>query len=546
MYALKKQLQSFTNQQEKHKCRAQVQDAVKKAAGRRGRGERWGCVGGGGRTGFGVEVKPGRPFVHTYITESGPLRLSQATLGIGTATERSVLQCNVGDKAPVLLCSLLPNRIESTCMDLEFGEKGAVVFSVIGPRSVHLAGYFLTASSRRGGGDANESESFGEDIWDTGSNQSGSYGSTEDKYESDFIDDGDIGISPSPRCDSGAVVKDVIEEEKPVNGNRAHRRLRKKHQISDSDEEAVGPQDQIDGHKKSPVSESEEEDGFPISFSLRNRDKKKKIDEDVRLDSKVLDVDKKGMLVVKDEDLEREDEVVAVSSGKLKKNKDRIKSRKPLEIDTVIPVKDIRDKQSKNQSKCAYDEGDEPELCEGQNVKVNQDLAHEVVLTENNAVPKKKKKGKVRRGETEARGDLMVDKCEEGACIEKIDTIGNIEQANIGDDDKHTVVKSGGQGIHDEKEALGSHDKLKRKKKKTKGKSYVEEENTLGETLQKDGNDKNQMMEVVQNKAPRSRKKRDKDQTVCEQHPETTANVNEEPSLDVCHETNEKKRRKNR
>lgn len=73
---------------------------------------------------------------------------SQATLGTGTATKKSVVQCNVGNNSPVFLCSLFPEKAESCQLNLEFEEANEVVFSVIGPRSVHLTGYFLGSGGR--------------------------------------------------------------------------------------------------------------------------------------------------------------------------------------------------------------------------------------------------------------------------------------------------------------------------------------------------------------------------------------------------------------
>lgn len=68
---------------------------------------------------------------------------SQATLALGTATDKSVLQCNVGNKSPVYLCALYPVSAESVQLNLEFEEADDVIFSVLGPRSVFLTGYFL-------------------------------------------------------------------------------------------------------------------------------------------------------------------------------------------------------------------------------------------------------------------------------------------------------------------------------------------------------------------------------------------------------------------
>lgn len=69
----------------------------------------------------------------------------QATLGLGAATEKSILQCSAGRKNPVFLCSLQPNNTESCPLNLQFDEDDVVVFSVIGPRSIHLSGFFAAA-----------------------------------------------------------------------------------------------------------------------------------------------------------------------------------------------------------------------------------------------------------------------------------------------------------------------------------------------------------------------------------------------------------------
>jgi FK506-binding nuclear protein len=78
-------------------------------------------------------------------------------LGHGTATNRSILQCNVGNKSPLLLCVLTPDKVDSCQLNLEFEETDEVIFSVIGPRSVHLTGYFLGRST---GFRPNDDESY--------------------------------------------------------------------------------------------------------------------------------------------------------------------------------------------------------------------------------------------------------------------------------------------------------------------------------------------------------------------------------------------------
>lgn len=64
-------------------------------------------------------------------------------MGFGNATNKSILQCNVGNRSPVYLCSLYPEKTESLQLNLEFEEADEVIFSVIGPRSIHLSGYYL-------------------------------------------------------------------------------------------------------------------------------------------------------------------------------------------------------------------------------------------------------------------------------------------------------------------------------------------------------------------------------------------------------------------
>lgn len=70
----------------------------------------------------------------------------QATLGTGSSTKKSILQCNVGDKKPVYLCSLLPEKFENCPLNLEFEEEDEVIFSVIGAHSIHLSGFFLAGT----------------------------------------------------------------------------------------------------------------------------------------------------------------------------------------------------------------------------------------------------------------------------------------------------------------------------------------------------------------------------------------------------------------
>lgn len=216
---------------------------------------------------WGVEIKPGKPYSHHHDNLHGRLRISQATLGNGKSTNKSTVQCNVGNKAPILLCHLIPDSSETCHLDLEFEEpEESVVFSVLGQRSVHLSGYYIDRPGRVRDLGGDETDSYGEDIAET--DTSGSFSADDDEYESDFIDDDDSiqMYPPSSRRKSGVVIEE-IEDDKPSNENANRRRLKKKHQLSDSDNGVDGSQGQLlVKRNSSAVLDSEDEDGFPILF----------------------------------------------------------------------------------------------------------------------------------------------------------------------------------------------------------------------------------------------------------------------------------------
>ncbi|KAJ6672449.1 PEPTIDYL-PROLYL CIS-TRANS ISOMERASE FKBP53-LIKE [Salix viminalis] len=186
---------------------------------------------------WGVEVRPGKPFIHA--PNSGRrLHISQATLGTGSSLKNSVVQCNVGNSSPVFLCSLFPEKTEISQLHLEFEETVEVVFSVIGPRSVHLTGYYLGGRCGQHSHPDDETESYGEDIVDTETERSAN-GSDEDEYEDSFInDDEDPEImSPSTVYSS----EEIFDKKKRKHGKGSHKRLRKKFQFIESDDEDKMP-----------------------------------------------------------------------------------------------------------------------------------------------------------------------------------------------------------------------------------------------------------------------------------------------------------------
>ena len=56
-------------------------------------------------------MKPGKPCPYHADNVRGKLHVTQATLGIGSSSEKSILQCSSGHKSPVFLCSLLPDKV---------------------------------------------------------------------------------------------------------------------------------------------------------------------------------------------------------------------------------------------------------------------------------------------------------------------------------------------------------------------------------------------------------------------------------------------------
>ncbi|KAM6584665.1 hypothetical protein CsatB_011667 [Cannabis sativa] len=225
---------------------------------------------------WGTEVKPGKPFTHNVDDTRSRLHVSMASLGMGKATTKSVLQCNVGNKSPVFLCSLYPEKTESLQLNLEFEEVDEVIFSVIGPRSIHLSGYYL-GSSGRIRGISEESESYGEDIADTDT-QGSDNSEEEEEFEDSFINDEDPEVYPPSPVSNDGDGEDGLDDKKPLNGKRnSRRRLRKKYQLVESDDEEQSPKMiKSNGRTTVPVLGSEDdEDNFPIFSCIKNRAAKK-------------------------------------------------------------------------------------------------------------------------------------------------------------------------------------------------------------------------------------------------------------------------------
>ena len=78
-------------------------------------------------------------------------------MGSCDAATRTVVQCIVGNKKPIILCSLNPKLTEMCHLEIELEEVDEVLFSVLGQSSVHLSGYYLRPGRR---GNAGEEDSY--------------------------------------------------------------------------------------------------------------------------------------------------------------------------------------------------------------------------------------------------------------------------------------------------------------------------------------------------------------------------------------------------
>ncbi|CAL1379673.1 unnamed protein product [Linum trigynum] len=264
---------------------------------------------------WGVEVKPGRPFTHTSDGGNRRLHVSQASLGNGTATNKSILQCNVGNKSPICLCTLFPNNSEVCQIHVEYQETDDVVFSVIGPRSVHLSGYYKDYGGNHKAGD--DSVSYGEDIGDSDTDRS-VHDSEEDGQENSFINDGDPGTM-SASLVSGDGVKEV--NAKPVNQKCRYKRLRKTYKLTDSDDDnSSDHQAKGFGYNVDAGVDSEEDDGLFLISSLHKKKPSARVHNETDLPSNNLTLVEQPSAIVDGNQQRHRDELKSQmkDKGKLK------------------------------------------------------------------------------------------------------------------------------------------------------------------------------------------------------------------------------------
>ncbi|CAN1265217.1 Peptidyl-prolyl cis-trans isomerase FKBP53 [Linum perenne] len=203
-----------------------------------------------GRFASGIEVKPGESRTYESENENETLYITQATLGVGSSTERTILQCSVDEKSPVFLCSLLPEKTESCTLNLVFRDDEVVSFSVVGETSVHISGYVAVDEAG-----ILVCREHGEDIAETESDESTDFEYDDEDEEDDFIDDEeDEGFNvfgSSPARKSGVVIEEIVDDEEPEKGKKKDKK--KKNKKKEENESVV---------------ESEDEDGFPVSATV--------------------------------------------------------------------------------------------------------------------------------------------------------------------------------------------------------------------------------------------------------------------------------------
>ncbi|KAL8495490.1 hypothetical protein ACS0TY_019580 [Phlomoides rotata] len=270
---------------------------------------------------WGVEVKPGTPVTHS--SEKGRrLRISQATLGFGEASKKTVVQCNVGDRWPVLLFSLLPNKRESCRLDLEFEEADDVVFSVIGPQSVHLTGYYVQQNQQSN--PHSDTESYGVDIENTRTDGSNHHSDDDDEYEDSFINDDEIKVtSHSPVLSSKGIDDATLQNAKPKERKGRGKQLKKKDRVIESD-------NNVNSH------EYEDEDGSLPVFKTTMSDAVEKIGQ-----------------ATEEMDNEAKDDAVHGSESKQKNDRLNINGKQEGE---KMPSLDVEKTQVNEENKEHFDE----------------------------------------------------------------------------------------------------------------------------------------------------------------------------------------------
>ncbi|KAI3508197.1 hypothetical protein L1887_23202 [Cichorium endivia] len=277
---------------------------------------------------WGIEIKPGKPHLHQYDDEKGRLHLSQATLGSGSSKEKALVVCNIGDKKPIYLCSLLPRKMETCSLNIEFEEYDEVTFSVEGPHSIHLSGFFY--------GEKPDSD---EDDYESDSDMEGSLEAEEMNSEddSDFafdeaddLTDNEMDMMPN----SGVRIEEIVDDENPATENSTPAKSKK-----DKQGQMV-----VKSIKNVPELESEDEDGFPKSPSVK--------------DKASVPVNSEGVTEKGQNSQVKRKKGTDDSEQSAKRKKDDSKTIKPENVEASTPETEVKkSKKKKKKDKKAKEEG---------------------------------------------------------------------------------------------------------------------------------------------------------------------------------------------
>ncbi|KAL9244021.1 hypothetical protein vseg_017838 [Gypsophila vaccaria] len=370
---------------------------------------------------WGVEIKPGKPFTLPCNKSIGRLRISQATLGSGSSISKSCcVQCNVANKSPVLLCSLLPDKVESLHLELEFQEPHDVTFSVIGPRSVHLTGYVLPTSPHLLLRD-DESESFGEDIGDADTEASDEDVSDEDEYDGSFIDDGEpkcSSPSPSPTED----YEEVLGRKKTAMKKGIRKRLKKTFVLSDSEGDYVAsPRNR--SSKCVEIFDSDEDDQKLLSSLYGNV-------KDCNASKRKVD-DVAGQLM---SDQQSDDEIV--------------KRKKKHNVTGQATAGHLADDGKVLAKKLDITAGKATDVCQSPDIKVKRKVV-DVAGQDTDGCQSDDKKGKKRKKLDDVAGEPVGD-CESDKKVErkkrkkKKSLVETEKSSNVGKNEANDSVENGG------------------------------------------------------------------------------------------------------
>ncbi|XP_066349423.1 peptidyl-prolyl cis-trans isomerase FKBP53-like [Miscanthus floridulus] len=382
---------------------------------------------------WGVEVKPGKPYTLTHGDFIGRLRLTQATLGVevgkgekGTGVKRCVLQCSIENKDPVFLCVLMPEQSETCHLELEFEEE--VTFSVIGPRSIHLAGYYMTdvggedRSDSDSGSDSHGSDEDGFLEEDDDGNMVMGYSDSEDddlEYDSESDDEEMTVAYNQGRGKSSVVIEEIQEDDKAAVAEV--QKGSKKKQCREN-----GDESQLQLAVRNPLTESlesEDEDGFPVSFSESKKSsesvsKKKGGSESVSnkkggKDKEINNEDRKrksgAISDLGDSSGEVKAEIDGASSKKKKKAKDKStamdtgkvnnEEKEIKQHDSPAGPVSTKQKKKKNKNKSASEVDASEQSAKNNNIHKDNEEASAQEASKKN---KKKKADDINRSESQA------------------------------------------------------------------------------------------------------------------------------------------------